>query len=44
MNQAAKLARQWIEIWDRGEPSTLPLADELAHLTPYPSSRAWKRG
>ncbi|MFQ5527918.1 MAG: nuclear transport factor 2 family protein [Thermoanaerobaculia bacterium] len=35
MDQAKKLAREWIEVWDRGDPSTLPLADGFVHVSPF---------
>ena len=31
MSAAKKLAREWIEIWDQGNPSTLPLAGDFVH-------------
>lgn len=35
MKQARTLARAWIEVWGRGEPSTLPLADDFVHESPF---------
>ncbi len=34
-DDAKRLAREWIEIWDRGEPRALPLADEFVHVSPF---------
>lgn len=35
MNDAKKLARGWIEVWGRDDPSTLPLADDFVHVSPF---------
>ena len=35
MRDARELARDWIEIWDRGDPSALPLADDFVHVSPF---------
>lgn len=35
MDQARRLAREWIEIWGRGDPSTLPLAADFVHVSPF---------
>ena len=35
MNQAKKLAREWGEIWNSGDPATLPLADDFVHVSPF---------
>jgi len=35
MSEAGRLARAWIEIWDRGDPATLPLADDFVHVSPF---------
>ena len=35
MSEARDLARAWIEIWGRGEPDNLPLADEFVHESPF---------
>lgn len=35
MSNAKQLARQWIEIWDKGDPMTLPLADDFVHMSPF---------
>lgn len=35
MKQARTLARDWIEAWDRGNPSALPLADDFVHVSPF---------
>lgn len=32
---AGELARQWIEVWDGGDPTTLPLADDFVHESPF---------
>jgi ketosteroid isomerase-like protein len=34
MENAKSLARQWIEVWDDGDPTTLPLADDFVHVSP----------
>jgi len=35
MNEAARLAREWIEVWGRDDPATLPLADDFVHTSPF---------
>lgn len=35
MEQAERLARVWIETWDRGDPMKLPLADDFVHTSPF---------
>ena len=32
---AKRLARDWIEIWGRGDPRTLPLAGDFTHESPF---------
>jgi len=34
-NSAARLARHWIETWQRGEPEKLALAPEFKHTSPF---------
>lgn len=35
MNRAKRLAREWIEVWGRGDPTTLPLAEDFVHVSPF---------
>jgi len=35
MNEAKKLAREWIEVWGRDDPSVLPLAENFVHVSPF---------
>lgn len=35
MEQARRLARQWIEVWGRDDPATLPLAEDFVHVSPF---------
>jgi len=35
MSQAKDLAREWIEVWGRDDPATLPLADGFVHVSPF---------
>ena len=35
MEQARTLARLWIEVWDGGDPMTLPLARDFVHVSPF---------
>ena len=30
-----RLTRQWILVWNDGDPATLPLADDFQHTSPY---------
>ncbi|MCB9845200.1 MAG: nuclear transport factor 2 family protein [Phycisphaeraceae bacterium] len=34
-SDAASLAREWIEVWNSGDPTTLPLADDFVHSSPF---------
>ncbi|MCB1045044.1 MAG: nuclear transport factor 2 family protein [Acidobacteria bacterium] len=35
MNQSEKLARTWIDCWNRGVPDELPLIDDFQHESPF---------
>lgn len=35
MTDAKTLARHWIEVWAKGDPKTLPLADDFCHTSPF---------
>lgn len=35
MTDAKRLARLWIEVWDGGDPTTLPLAAGFVHESPF---------
>ncbi len=35
MEQTRQLAKQWIEVWGRDDPATLPLADDFVHVSPF---------
>lgn len=32
---AEELARLWIDAWDRGDPSVIPLAEAFTHTSPF---------
>ena len=34
-NDAERLARTWIECWNRGEPEALPLHEDFVHVSPF---------
>lgn len=33
--EVERLTRQWILVWNDGDPATLPLADDFQHTSPY---------
>lgn len=35
MHDAKRLAREWIEVWRRGDPESLPLAEAFMHESPF---------
>ena len=35
MDSAKRLAREWIETWEHGDPLTLPLAQNFVHESPF---------
>lgn len=41
--QVDRLTRQWILIWNDGDPGSLPLADDFQHTSPYGHIEGRKR-
>jgi len=34
-HEVDRLSRQWILVWNDGDPTTLPLAEDFEHTSPY---------